>query len=170
MFCFPQHAQMGLTASYSERSWEFTAGRKHVKAPVQPAHPCQEPGVHVLSLKARWVSLLLPLVGLEGLLSLHNCFQLHGWCLEMCNRLHHCQNPNIRSSTCVAIEKFLIDGSACKSVSVGMCVGGSVLLLLIISPVPLHPAARSAWWDLVNLSLRKSTEEGTLTVWTVPNW
>lgn len=33
-----------------------------------------------------------------------------------------------------------------------------------MSPVALHPAARSAWWDLGHLSLKQYTEEGMLRV------
>ena len=74
MFCFPQHMQMGLTASYSERSREFTAGRKHSEGSSAASLPCPEPSMHALSLQAPWDSLLQPFAGLEGFVSLHNCF------------------------------------------------------------------------------------------------
>lgn len=74
MFCFPQHMQVGLTASYSERSQEFAAGRKHAEGCSGASPPDQEPAMHVLSLQAPWDSLLQPFVGLEGFVSLHICF------------------------------------------------------------------------------------------------
>lgn len=74
MFCFPQHMQMGLTASYSERSREFTAGRKHTEGSSAASPPCPAPGMHTPSLQAPRDSLLQPLAGLEGFVSLHDCF------------------------------------------------------------------------------------------------
>lgn len=157
MFCFPQHMQMGLTASYSERSQEFTASRERCRR-LQCSQPspawsqawkhclCELPGTHCSSHSQAW----------RDLFPSTTVLSFTGSGLETYKWAPLLPKPKYQKSYVSS------DRELSRSVSLPVqCANplqlecGGLLFFLIASPVPLHPAARSAWWDLGNRSLKQ---------------
>ena len=125
--CFPQRS-CDCFVSHNTCEWDWQrailslpgnlqpAGNMP-KAPVQPARPCREPGMHALSLQASRDSLLQPAWASGDLFPSTTVFSFTGSAQECTSRLHRGQNPNIVSPMYVAMVREV----SCWQFSVQIC-------------------------------------------------